>query len=331
MGIVIACVAIAAQLGVIGFGTWAAMNSATVRDALVVGKVAETAHLDDYVSATGMSSAGRFYLFAARPTLHDPNSFDTACPERESGIAVLGCYSEADDTIHLLDITDDTLTTLEPVVAAHEMLHAVWARLDPTERIVVAAEVEASFGTVSDPALLVRLSAFESMTPAQRDPELFAIFGTEAMSVTPALAAVYDRYFDDRMVCVELAASSANVIAEIVSGIESVGNQIVIADSAIRKKLKAFKREGHDLSVDIRAFNANANTKGYYESSSKFEADRRALAKRTQAHDAHLTALNKLIEQYNSLVDQMAVLNAQATSLNQSLGIDASAMETVTD
>ncbi|MEY4312896.1 MAG: hypothetical protein RLZZ319_405, partial [Actinomycetota bacterium] len=47
-------------------------------------------------------------------------------------------------------------------------------------------------------------------------------------------------------------------------------------------------------------------------------------------HEAHLVALNKLIDQFNGLVDQMAVLNAQATSLNQSLGIDASAMESVT-
>ncbi|MEY4313318.1 MAG: hypothetical protein RLZZ319_827, partial [Actinomycetota bacterium] len=273
VGVVVASIAIATQLGIIGFGAWALGNVAVVRDTLVVGKVAETAHLDEYVTLTGMSSAGRFFLFAAHPTLHTPDTFDDACPVREAGIAVLGCYSTTDDTIHLLDITDDSLTTLEPVVAAHEMLHAVWGRLDPTERTAVAAEVEASFGSVSDPALLVRLAPYESMTPAERDEELFAILGTETATVTPALDDIYNRYFDDRMVCVELAASSANIIAEIVSSIESVGNQIMVADSEIAKKLKAFKRESHTLAADIRTFNRNANTEGYYQSSSKFEAD----------------------------------------------------------
>jgi hypothetical protein len=329
VGVVVAVVAIVTQLGVLGFGGWALANPSVVRDTLVVGKTAETTNLDAYVADTGMSSAGRFFLFAAHPTLHTPDTFATACPVREAGIAVLGCYSAKDDTIHLLDITDDKLTTLEPVVAAHEMLHAVWARLDPTERTTIDAEVEASFGSVSDPALLVRLAPYQSMSPAKRDGELFAILGTETANVTPALGDIYARYFDDRMKCIELAASSANIIAEIVSQIESVGNQILVADHDISKRLRAFKREGRALIADIRAFNRNANTAGVYQSASKFNADRRALAKRSTAHTNERKQLNKLIEQYNSLVDQMAVLNAQATSLNQALGIDASAMESV--
>jgi hypothetical protein len=329
VGVVVAVVAIVTQLGVLGFGGWALANPSIVRDTLVVGKTAETTNLDAYVADTGMSSAGRFFLFAAHPTLHTPDTFATACPVREAGIAVLGCYSAKNDTIHLLDITDDKLTTLEPVVAAHEMLHAVWARLDPTERTTVAAEVEASFGSVSDPALLVRLAPYQSMSPTKRDGELFAILGTETANVTPALSDIYARYFDARMKCIELAASSANIIAEIVSQIESVGNQILIADGVIGKQLKQYKRESRKLASDIATFNRHANIAGYYQSASKFTTDRKALAKRTTVHETQRTKLNTLIEQYNSLVDQMAVLNAQATSLNQALGIDASAMESV--
>ena len=36
-----------------------------------------------------------------------------------------------------------------------------------------------------------------------------------------------------------------------------------------------------------------------------------------------------MIEQYNSLVEQMTVLNARAMRLNTALGIDASAMQLV--
>lgn len=326
IGVVVACIAIAVQVGVIGLVAWGAGNVTAVRDWLVVGKVAESERLEQYVAESGLSSVGRFYLFAARPTLHSPDTFDEACPHREAGIAVLGCYSVADDTIHLLDITDDTLTTLEPVVAAHEALHAIWARLDSVERSSIATEIERSFTGVSNPAMLGRLAPYENLTPAERDAELFAILGTESATVTTGLEQIYDRYFDDRMACVRLAASSANIIAEISNTIESVGNQIRTIETTIQGLSKSYKHERRALRRDIAVFNARADTPGYFTSSSQFERERSALARRQSRLESDRVELNRFIEQFNSLVEQMAVLNAQATKLNTALGIDASAM-----
>lgn len=326
IGVVVACIAIAVQVGVIGLIAWGSQNVNALRDWLVVGKVAESDQLDRYVAESGLSSIGRFYLFAAKPTLHSPDTFDEACPNREAGIAVLGCYSVMDDTIHLLDITDDVLTTLEPVVAAHEALHAIWARLDAVERSDIATEIEQSFTAVSDPALLVRLAPYESQTPAERVPELFAILGTEAAIVTPGLENIYARYFDDRMACVRLAASSANIIAEISTTIESVGHQILVTEETIRTSSRAYKIERRNLRHDITVFNARADTPGYFSSSSQFTRERNALERRQAKLEKARLALNDLIDQYNALVKQMAVLNSQATKLNTALGIDASAM-----
>lgn len=316
----------AVQVGAIGLVAWGAGNVTAVRDWLVVGKVAESDRLEQYVAESGLSSVGRFYLFAARPTLHSPDTFDEACPHREAGIAVLGCYSVADDTIHLLDITDDALTTLEPVVAAHEALHAIWARLDSVERSSIATEIERSFTGVSNPAMLGRLAPYEKLTPAERDAELFAILGTESATVTPGLEAIYGRYFDDRMACVQLAASSANIIAEISNTIESVGSQIRTIEATVNTASKAYKVERRALRRDITVFNARADTPGYFTSSSQFDRERTALARRQARLEGDRIELNRLIEQFNSLVEQMAVLNAQATKLNTALGIDASAM-----
>ena len=142
VGLVVAAVAIAAQLVVIAAGAWAVTNRGIVRDWLVVGKVIETETLASYVDDAGLSEQGRFYLYAAKPILHTVDTFNEACPAKEQGIAVLGCYIGKDDRIHLLDITDETFSVMEPVVAAHEMLHAVWARFDDAERERVGAAVE---------------------------------------------------------------------------------------------------------------------------------------------------------------------------------------------
>lgn len=328
VGVVVGILAVVVQLGILSFVAWGSANVSSVRDWLVVGKVAESARLDDYATLAGLSSSGRFYLFAANPTLHTPDTFDDACPHR-GGIAALGCYSASDDSIHLLDITDDSLTILEPVVAAHVALHAVWARLDAVERSAISAEVEKSFGRVSNPALLGRLAIYESMSSAERVPELFAVLGTESAVVTPELETIYARYFTDRRACVELAASSANVISEISNTIESVGSQILAAELLVTKKLKTYKRERRQLIHDIREFNAAADSPGHFSSSSSFTSQRKNLATRTTKLEKSRIALNKLIDSYNTLVERMTVLNAKASSLNAALGIDASAMLTV--
>lgn len=329
IGVIVAVVAIVTQLGFISVAAWGSNNVAMIRDWLVVGKVAGSAQLDAYVAGAGLSAAGRFYLLAAKPTLHTPETFDDACPVREAGIAALGCYSTETDTIHLLDIADDTLKTLEPVVAAHEALHAIWARLDSTERAAIAIEVERSFASVHDPAMLGRLAPYEALLPSERDGELFAILGTESASVTPELEAVYSRYFDDRLACIRLATSSANVIVEIASSIESIGAQILAVDAAVSDAMTSYSKDRRSLKRDIKIFNKRADTAGYFASSSTFKRERSELANRTTRLDRSRRALNALIEEYNALVAQMAILNSRAMTVNTALGIDASAMVTI--
>jgi hypothetical protein len=326
VGIVIALISLVAQVGVLVLAGWGILNTSMLRDWLTVGKAAENERIDEYVERAGLSSAGRFYLLAAHPTLHSPETFDEACPLREAGIAVLGCYSASDDTIHLLDIKDDTLDTLEPVVAAHETLHAIWARLDPIERTSVSAEIEKSFTNISNPDLLGRLALYGSLTSGERVAELFAILGTESATVTPALEEFYARYFDNRQACVELAVSAANTISEISNSIESVGSQILSAETAVKDALKNYTRDKRTLALDIDSFNARAEIPGYFPSASDFARERDSLKGRQTELEKSRVALTELVEQYNTLVEQMAVLNARAMRLNTALGIDASAM-----
>lgn len=326
VGVVIAVFSVFAQVGILALGGWGILNASMLRDWLTVGKAVENAQIDEYVARAGLSSAGRFYLLAARPTLHSPETFDEACPIREAGIAVLGCYSGSDDTIHLLDIKDETLDALEPVVAAHEALHAIWARLDPVERTTISAEIEKSFTSITDPDLLGRLTPYKSLTESARVSELFAILGTESSTVTPALEEFYARYFDDRQACVELAASAANTIAEISNSIESVGGQILAVEDSVQEAMKAYTFDKRTLVQDIDLFNANAKVPGYFPSSSDFTRERDALRLRQADLEKSRVALNELIARYNTLVEKMEVLNARATKLNTALGIDASAM-----
>ena len=326
VGVVLVAIAIACQVGVVATVAWGVTNPRQFKDWLVVGKVAAAQTLDGYVESAGISSTGRFYLFAAKPTLHTPETFDTACPVKEIRLAALGCVDPETEMVHLLDINDETLSTLEPVVAAHQMLHAVWARLDDTEQKTAAAEIESTVSAITDQKLIATLSAYDGLQSEKRTAELFAVLGTEVNTVSANLEELYARFFDDRTKVVVLAATSSHVIESIMTSIDEVGRKVVAADEKIGKERKDFQKERKALQADINIFNDNAATKGFYESKSKFTADKNALATRQAELEKKRVQLNKDIEEYNKLVDELARLNDQAMTLNRALGIDASTL-----
>lgn len=329
VGVVVASIAIVAQVGVIAAGAWALANRAAIRDWIVVGKVVPTDTLEYYVSAAGLSSAGRFYLYAARPELHSSGTFAKSCTAKESGIAVLGCYVLATDRIHLLDITDPAFDAMEPVVAAHEMLHAVWARFDNDERARVGTAVQETYAAINDPDLEKRLAVYKDSSGEIDVAELFAVLGTEVALVNSELDEVYSRYFDRRGAVVNLAAQAATVISTIIDEITRVSTELVTReveiDAAKTKHADGLER----LAKDVETFNANANRPGYYQSQSTFDKDRAALAKRAAKLDALRDTINDMIQEFNTLVTQLEVLNAQAMALNEALGVDVSAIAPV--
>ena len=323
VGVAIAALAIGTQIVVLAAGVLAFVFRADVRDWLVVGKSVPTATIDGYVADAGLSPAGRFYLYVAHPTLHTADTFDEACPIREKGIAVLGCYDPASDTIHLLDITDDTVTTLEPVVAAHEMLHAVWARFDDVEQAQVGDLVNAAFEALPSDVMTERLQPYRSAPPSTRTAELFAILGTEVAALPRELSAVYDRYFDSRQSAVALAERATAVFASITTEIAETVALIQDSEDVLARRLEKYTRLRAALDEDVAAFNAKAETPGAFPSSSEFTAARSALAERSRILTKMFEKYNELVAEHNDLVARLNVLNAQALALNEALGIDA--------
>jgi hypothetical protein len=108
-----------------------------------------------------------------------------------------------------------------------------------------------------------------------------------------------------------------------------VGSQILSVEQSVIEALATYKKDRRTLRHDVSEFNTHANTPGYFGSSSAFTRARNSLENRQRALERSRVAVNDLIDQYNALVKQMAVLNAQATNLNTALGIDASAMVSV--
>ena len=83
---------------------------------------------------TSMTSRARNIFYTTYPQINDKTTFNTNCKVTEQTI-VLGCYTTG--SIFIFDVKNVELHGVQQVTAAHEMLHAVYVRLSPSEKNVL--------------------------------------------------------------------------------------------------------------------------------------------------------------------------------------------------
>lgn len=325
---VLAVVAIAAQGAVIAAGGWAAANPRTVADRVTVLTTELDPVVADYARRAGLSDEGTFLLHASLTRVVGGERFDDVCSAEEPGIGVLGCFTLDEGRIHLFDVENPELAALEPVVAAHEMLHAAWYRLLAAERDELAPLLEEAFAALGpDHELVERIAAYEAADPASRVPELYAIIGSEIPRVPSALEEHYGRFFVDRTASTALSARVTAVFAELEGRLTALSEALTALETRIDAEQAAYAADAAALEADIAAFNARAAEPGGYRSQSVFLRDRDALTARQSELGARLDATNALVAEFNATLEELQALNAEAEELNRSINVELVPLE----
>lgn len=161
------------------------------------------ADIADLAATTTMTEQARRLFLAAQPAIEDPATFAGHCgavvPAGGAGeprTHTAGCYAAG--RIHLLAPDRAEARELLYVVAAHELLHAVYGTLGPAERARIDAELEAA--RPGNVRLEERLKPYAGLPTLTN--EIHSILGSEFADLSPALEAHYARYFTDRSVVV---------------------------------------------------------------------------------------------------------------------------------
>lgn len=319
----LAAFAILAQTALLSGVVWAAANPRVVADRVTVLTTELDPVVADYGARAGLSEAGVDLLHASLTAVIPAAEFDDYCPADEPGIGVLGCYTLDDGRIYLYDVENPDLAALEPVVAAHEMLHAAWDRLPSDEQDALVAPLESAFAALGpDHELVERIAAYEARDPRSRIPELYAIIGSEVAAVPAALEAHYALWFDDRAASTGLNAQVIAVFDELEQRLTALNAELEALGARIDAEQAAYETDAAALEADIAAFNARAAVPGGYSSRSAFERDRDALLLRQSDLERRLAATNALVEQYNTLLAELEALNAEADELNRSINVE---------
>jgi hypothetical protein len=282
----------------------------------------------EYARDAALTEEAVLLLRASMTTIVPAGEFENHCSSRDPGIGVLGCYRHVDGRIYLFDVVYPDLSPIEPVVAAHEMLHAAWDRMSQAEHEALAPLLEQSFAALgSDHELVERIAAYEAADSRSRIPELYAIIGTEVSDIPEALEEHYTRWFVDRTAPTTLTARVSAVFADFQSRLETLRDELTELGSLITSEQSAYDADASRLEADIEAFNVRAQQPGGYTSRSAFESDRDSLVARQNALTRQLDATNALIARHNALLVDLEALNAEAETLNRSINVNVSPIE----
>ena len=310
---------------VIAATTWTVLNRQLIIDQITVWQYELPAEVLTLAKDSGLNDHGKFLLRASRAELNERAEFNRNCTMRESQAIVLGCFAAR--RIFIFNVTDERISGVRAVTAAHEMLHAAYARLGTRDRQNLDQLLEEQLARTTDQSLLELINIYAQSEPDQKFNELHSLFGTEVYQLSPALETYYKKYFADRHQVVQLYHAYSQVFTDLNTRAEKLQQELNAKNAAIAAASAQYRRDANQLSADIDEFNRCAKELNCFASQAAFDRARAALM--TRQNDLQTTAaqINGQIDQYNAGVADLNALGIEAQKLNQSIDSHAPVIE----
>lgn len=261
-----------------------------------------------------LTERGEFIFNAAQPELNEAEAFNSYCrTETDVENAVLGCYTVG--RIYVYNIVDAELEGIRELTAAHELLHAVWARMTEQERVALVTELTQVFEANQD----ALGSEIETYDVAARQEELYVRAGTEIANLPAGLEKHYAEIFEDQDRIAGFYDSYIAVFREIEAEMAGLVEEMDSISEEIDTKSAEYEEQLGQLDADIVSFNACAAVEGCIKSESEFYARRNALISRQEELGVLYEEINALIGEYNELVAQYNEDVTRNEKLNQKI------------
>lgn len=208
------------------------------------------AALVDVMDGAGMTVRARELFLSASPQLEDAPTLSRSCsvvenPDQLETAHTFGCFING--VIHVRVFKAPEVASLTYAVAAHELLHVVYARLTSSDR--ASLDLSLSAQRSATPLLEERLQVYAVRSEDTLN-EVHSVLGTEFADLSSPLEAHYGQYFDRARVLDAYNRALGNREAEIRSlkaRIDQTGTRLTALDA----ELSALKDAN-----DIRGYNA---------------------------------------------------------------------------
>lgn len=275
-----------------------------IHDWYVLRSYEPPAEVEILADRTGMSDKGRQLFYVHDPQILAAEEFNTACPDREASV-VLGCYDGR--YVYVFDVTNQKLDGVREITAAHEMLHAVYARLNESDKQELISWLNVAKADISNQRIKNVISSYKDLNIDDLNNELHSIIGTEVRDLPEFLEDHYGQYFSDRLKLIDISERYESVFTEIQSQIKDYDDQLAGLSLNIRLKERNLEIEAEQLNGLRQRLEVHLQNN------------------QTNDYNQLVPIYNNAVNNYNSLVASLkASINQynQIVSLRNQLGVE---------
>ena len=255
-------------------------------------------------------------FYASNPKVEDSEEFNKNCKNREEDSAILGCYKSGE--IHLYDVKNSKLDGIKEVTAAHELLHAIWERMNLSERDKIGKLLDAEYERVKDADFEKLMQSYDRTEPGERINELHSLIGTEQLEISKELEEHYAKFFKNRREIAQIYQSYNKNFKDLKNRSEALTAELEKMKPEIEQSTKKYSEDSKELEGDIAEFNNDAKT-GKYETQAEFNADRAKLLQRIRNLETSRLKINNLVNSYNSKINEFNEVSVQQNELYKSI------------
>lgn len=283
---------------------------------------AEVAQL---ASETTMSEEAKRLFYINHPLIQNKADFNKSCPDNGGEhTIILGCYHGGDSGIFLYDIAQPQLEGVKHVTAAHEMLHAAYARLNSKEKQNIDGLLQDFYkNNLNDERLRGVIEAYKESEPNELVNEMHSIFGTELATLTPTLEDYYKQYFSDRRQIVRFADQYQKQFTDRKNQITAYDNELASLKTQIGSNQKQLSTEAATISADRAKLDSLLASRQY----EAYNAAIPGFNQQIQNYNNLVRSTKNLIERHNIIVDQRNAILLEEQDLQKAL--DSNTPETL--
>jgi hypothetical protein len=268
---------------------------------------AHIAKLADEIALTGKAEN---IFYASQPELKNKFDFVVACPFPEQSF-VIGCYDG--DHIYILDVREKDLESVEPVTAAHELLHAVWARHSQDHQKDLTRQLRAVFTASNDQDLRDLINKYQN---AGNDidtinSELHSILATEVDELTPELEQYYGQYFTNRGRIVQQYNSYRAIFARNQDQVDALKARL----DQLKSQLDTIQTELSVLRPVVETQNAQLDVYAQTGDADNYNRLLRQQRSDVNQYNRQVRRYNTLVEEYRSLAKELLALSLRHNEL----------------
>ncbi len=255
-----------------------------------------------------LTERGTFLFNASQPELNERESFNSYCRGGQTEIAVLGCY--ANGNIYIYNITEEQLDGIRELTTAHELLHAVFARMDDGAK----AELRPMLEQVRKENKDTFEQDLNTYAANEQFEELYVRAGTEVANLPEALERHYAEIFRDQDRIVKFYDSYITVFRQLKEELETLSQEMEKLGDEITQTTTEYEKRLDQLNADITSFNSCAATVGCFKTEAEFGSRRGVLVSEQMALEQMYNSINNMVDEYNAKVE---LYNADVLQSNQ--------------